>query len=135
MKKILILFGVAMATFLVIDLIWLGVVAQAFYQEHLGHLLAPNFKVVPAVIFYVAFVLGLVFLVLKPGIERKSYVQTLLLAALYGFATYGAYDLTNYATMIDFPIIIVVVDLIWGTVLTITTATVTYLIYKRFVTE
>lgn len=135
MKKILILFSVAMATFLIIDLLWLGVVAQAFYQEHLGHLLAPNFKVVPAVIFYIGFVLGLVFLVLKPGIERKSYVQTLLLAALYGFATYGAYDLTNYATMIDFPIIIVIVDLIWGTVLTITTATVTYLVYRRYVTE
>lgn len=133
MKKNILLFIVAMIVFLVIDLLWLGVIAQGFYQEHLGELLSDEFKLVPAVIFYIAFIIGLVYLVLKPGIDKNSYKQVFIFSILYGIATYGAYDLTNYATMRDFPLLIVVVDLTWGTLLTITTSTISYYIYTRFI--
>ncbi|MFA7416934.1 MAG: DUF2177 family protein [Acholeplasma sp.] len=133
MKKNILLFIVAMIVFLVIDLLWLGVIAQGFYQEHLGELLSDEFKLIPAVIFYITFIIGLVYLVLKPGIDKNSYKQVFIFSILYGIATYGAYDLTNYATMRDFPLLIVVVDLTWGTLLTITTSTISYYIYTRFI--
>jgi len=132
MKKNVILFMIATIVFLLIDLLWLGVLSKDLYQEQLGHLISNEFKLVPAVIFYVAFVTGLLVLVLKPGLKEKSFKQTILYALIYGFATYGAYDLTNYATMQDFPLLIVVIDLIWGTSLTLVTTVITYVVYRRF---
>lgn len=132
MKKNVILFIIATIVFLLIDLLWLGVLSKDLYKEELGHLISNEFKLVPAVIFYIAFVIGLLVLVLKPGIKEKSLKKIIIYALIYGFATYGAYDLTNYATMKDFPLLIVVIDLIWGTSLTLVTSIITYVVYRRF---
>ena len=98
------LYAVALTTFLVIDLVWLGVVARPFYQRQLGHLMRPNVNWAAAIAFYLVFVTGIVVLVVWPAIEKQSPAQALVLGALLGLVTYAAYDLTSLAVMEGFPL-------------------------------
>ena len=125
------LYAVAVASFLVIDLLWLGVVARSFYQEHMGHLMRANVNWAAAIAFYVVFVTGIVVLVVWPAIERQSLAQALALGALFGLVTYAAYDLTNLATLEGFPLTVVVVDMAWGVVLCTSISAITYLASTR----
>lgn len=83
-----------------------------------------------AILFYVLFVMGLVFFVLSPALLKNQWTYALFAGAFYGLITYATYDLTNLATLKDWPIFVTVVDLIWGTVLSSTTATASYFIIK-----
>lgn len=121
------LYGVAVVTFLVMDLMWLGVIARSFYQEQMGHLMRADVNWTAAVAFYVVFVSGIVVLVVWPAIDRQSLTHALVLGALFGLVTYAAYDLTNLATLQGFPLKVAVVDLVWGMVLCATVSAVTYL--------
>jgi len=105
------------AAFLIVDMIWLGVVARSFYSRHLGYLLTPNPNWIAAFLFYLLFVAGAMVLVVLPGLETGSLPKMLIRAALFGLVTYATYDLTNLATIKDWPMIVTVVDLIWGTCL------------------
>ena len=121
------LYGVAVATFLVIDMIWLGAVARSFYQAQIGHLMRADVNWAAAMVFYLVFVLGIVVLAVSPAIERQSLAHALALGALLGLVAYAAYDLTNLATLEGFPLTVALVDLVWGTVLCATVSGVTFL--------
>ena len=126
------LYAVALPTFLVIDLVWLGFVARSFYQTHLGHLMRANVNWVAAVVFYLVFVAGIVVLVVWPAVERESLAWALSLGALFGLVTYAAYDLTNLAVLEGFSLKIALVDLLWGTVLCASVSAITYSVWARF---
>lgn len=125
------LYAVGVAAFLVIDLLWLGVVARSFYQTHMGHLMRAQVNWVAALAFYLIFVAGVVVLVVWPALERHSPGHAVVLGALFGLVTYAAYDLTNLATLRGFPVTVAVVDLVWGTVLCAAVSAVTYLAGAR----
>lgn len=127
---ILKLFFIAVPVFFVIDLIWLGVVARSFYVKYLGDMLKSPPNWTAAIIFYLLFILGLVIFVLVPGVEKNSMRHVVIYGAMFGFFTYMTYDLTNLATLKAWPIQIVIVDIIWGTVLSTSVAALTYFIYK-----
>lgn len=116
----------------VIDAIWLSVVANKFYKSQLGPLLLEKPNMVAAVLFYIIFVIGIVVFAVMPAIAAGDWKVALGLGALLGLVTYATYDLTNLATLKDFPVKVVVVDLIWGTVLTASVATLTYLVVTSF---
>lgn len=120
------LYAVALVTFLVIDLIWLGVVARSFYRDQLGHLLRADVNWAAAMAFYVIFVAGIVVLVVGPAVEQQSLLRAVALGALLGLVTYAAYDLTNLATLKGFPAAVAAVDLAWGAVLCATVSAITY---------
>jgi len=120
------LYAVALPTFLVIDLVWLGVVARSFYQDQMGHLMRANVNWVAAMVFYLVFVAGIVVLVVWPAIERESLAWALSLGALFGLVTYAAYDLTNLAVLEGYPLKIALVDLLWGTVLCASVSAITF---------
>jgi uncharacterized membrane protein len=126
------LYLVALPVFLVIDLVWLGIVARPFYQKHMGHLMRPDVNWTAAIVFYLIFVAGIVVFVAWPAVERQSLTTAVSLGLLFGLVTYAAYDLTNLATLHTFPITVAVVDLIWGMVLCSTVGSVTYLVANRF---
>jgi uncharacterized membrane protein len=111
------LYGVTLGAFLALDMLWLGWVAHPFYQKQLGFLLAPETNWLAALVFYLLFVAGLLVFVVVPGLQADSLQATLLRAALFGLVTYAAYDLTNHATVKDWPFQVTVVDMLWGTVL------------------
>jgi len=126
------LYIVAVVTFFVIDLVWLGVVARSFYRDQMGHLLKTDVNWAAAVVFYLVFVVGIVVLAVWPAVERQSLGHAIALGALLGLVTYAAYDLTNLATLEGFPFAVVLVDMIWGTVLCGSVSAVTYLVGSRW---
>jgi len=131
MTTFLKLYAVALPTFLVVDLIWLGVVARSFYRDQLGHLMRPDVNWAAALAFYAIFVAGIVILAVWPAVERESLARALALGALLGLVSYAAYDLTNLATLRDFPLTMAMVDLVWGAVLCATVSGVTYAVWFR----
>jgi uncharacterized membrane protein len=101
--------------FLAVDMVWLVLVARSFYRKYIGFLMAPSPNWAAAIIFYLLFVVGILVLVVLPGLEMGSLKTTLLSGALFGLIAYATYDLTNLATLKDWPVMVTVVDLVWGT--------------------
>lgn len=111
------LYVVAALVFVVVDLVWLGIVAAKVYRRILGDLLADSTNIPAAIAFYALFVAGLVFFVIGPAVESGSLGEALVRGALFGLVTYASWDLTNLAVLRDFPIAIVPIDMAWGTAL------------------
>lgn len=114
--------------FFAIDIIWLGYVARNFYKTQLNHLLSPDVNWLAAFLFYFIYIIGILFFAVRPGLEAESLVRTCVLGALFGFFTYATYDLTNLATLRNWPLPVAVVDILWGTVLCTLVAGGSYLI-------
>jgi len=129
---ILKLYVLTFAVFLVIDLIWLGLVARGFYQEHIGFLMKTDVNWTAAIIFYLIFIAGLLFFVLYPALDRGSWVFALLAGAFFGFITYSTYDLTNLATLKDWPLAVTLVDIAWGTVLGASVSVISFFLGNKF---
>lgn len=127
---ILKLYLIAVPVFFLIDLLWLGVVARGFYVKYLGDMLKSPPNWTAAIIFYLLFILGLVIFVLVPGVEKDSLRYVLIYGAMFGFFTYMTYDLTNLATLKSWPIQIVIVDIIWGTVLSTAVSAASYYLFR-----
>lgn len=125
------LFLISLPVFFVIDMVWLILIAKKFYREQIGFLMKPDINWPAAIIFYLLFIAGLTVFVISPAVEKHSWVHALIFGALFGLITYATYDLTNLATMKDWPFLITVVDLIWGTVLASCVSTLTYLIANK----
>lgn len=121
----------AFVLFLVIDLIWLVVVAKNLYQKELGYIMTDKPNWIAAILFYLLFLAGLVFFVIHPALGKDSWRYALLAGMFFGFITYCTYDLTNLATLKDWPIKITIIDLIWGTALGGVISTLTYFIIKK----
>jgi len=111
------LYVATLAAFLLIDMLWLGVVARGLYRKYLGFLLGPSTNWTAAIVFYLLFVVGLLVFAILPGLQAGSLGKALLLGALFGLLTYATYDLTNLATLKDWPLTITIVDMAWGTLL------------------
>jgi uncharacterized membrane protein len=120
------LFVLALPTFLVIDLVWLGIVARPFYRDQLGTLMREDVNWGAAFAFYLIFVVGIVILAVMPAVEKESLRTAIGLGALLGLVSYAAFDLTGLATLRGFPQTMAFVDLIWGTILTGTVSAITY---------
>ena len=114
--------------FFAIDMIWLGYAARNFYKTQLNHLLSPDVNWPAAFLFYLIYITGILFFAVRPGLEAESLVRACVLGALFGFFTYATYDLTNLATLRNWPIPVVVVDIAWGTILCTLVAGGSYLI-------
>jgi len=106
------LYVIAFIVFFLIDMLWLGLIARNIYQRYLGHLLKPDVNWIAAIIFYLLFIGGLVFFVIMPAVSLESggLIRALLVGALFGLITYATYDLTNLATLKDWPIQITIID-------------------------
>ena len=125
------LYLIALPVFFIIDMIWLGLVAKNFYRSQIGFLMKTNINWVAAIIFYFLFIAGLVFFVLSPAIEKRSLNYAIMAGIFYGLLTYSTYDLTNLATLKDWPLLVTIVDIIWGMILSVSVSLITYLIAIR----
>jgi uncharacterized membrane protein len=122
---------ITLVIFFAIDLVWLGTVAKDFYRQHIGHLMSADVNWGAALLFYAVYIAGIVFFAIKPAFEAGSAARALASGALFGFIAYATYDLTNQATMRDWPALVTVIDLAWGTVLTATVAFLSYQVASR----
>lgn len=123
-----VLYVLTIPVFLAVDAVWLGLVAPKFYGRHIGHLMADKINWAAALLFYILFIVGIVVLAVVPAVEKGSLPRAILAGALLGLVAYGTYDLTNLATLRDWPLIVTMVDLVWGTVLAAVVSGASYLI-------
>lgn len=126
--KILLLYALTVPVFFAVDMVWLGLIAKTFYRRQIGHLMADQINWPAALIFYFLFIAGILIFCVLPAVEKHSVGRAVLLGALFGLMTYGTYDLSNLATLKNWPLIVTVADLIWGMVLTGTVSGISYCI-------
>jgi uncharacterized membrane protein len=118
--------------FLVFDLIWLGTFASAFYREQMGDLMAPQFNVLAAALFYALFLVGVMIFAVQPALTEGGVPRALVLGALLGFFCYMTYDLTAAAVIRGYPMKLALVDIAWGTFLTASAAAAGTAVAQRF---
>jgi uncharacterized membrane protein len=104
--------------FLIIDLVWLGFIAKDLYRKYLGKFLSDEVNWTAAIIFYLIYIVGISVFAIYPAVNKDSVFNAILLGGLFGFFCYATYDLTNLATLKDWPLTIVFIDIIWGAILT-----------------
>ena len=122
------LYAATVPVFFAIDLLWLGVVARGLYQRSLAHLLSPSVNWPAAFAFYLLYIAGIILFAVRPALAEQSLVKAAVWGGLYGFFTYMTYDLTNLATLRDWPVRIVFIDIAWGTILCGLVASASYVI-------
>lgn len=128
--RIIISYLLTFSVFLIIDMLWLGIIAKNIYQKYLGNFLTDNVNWTAAIVFYLLFVIGVSIFVVYPAISKGSVFYAIYMGALFGFFTYATYDLTNLATLKDWPINIVIIDIIWGSLLSAMVSTAGFYIVK-----
>jgi len=116
--------------FFAIDLAWLGLVAKDMYGRNIGHLMSSQVNWAAAGVFYLAFIVGILVFAVHPSVDNGSILHAVIRGALFGFFTYSTYDLTNLATLRDWPLSVTLVDIAWGMVLTGAVSAVGFFIVK-----
>ena len=114
MLKLFITYLTTAVVMVLIDLIWLGVIAKPMYQAGIGHLMAEKPNIAAAISFYALFPVGLMIFAILPESANAGWQRTALLGALFGFFTYATYDLTNLATLKNYPLQLALIDILWG---------------------
>lgn len=125
------LYLIALPVFLAIDMVWLSVVAKNFYAKQIGALMKPEVNWIVAGVFYLIFIAGLIVFVISPAMAKSSWTHALLYGALFGLVCYATYDLTNLAVAKDWPLLVTIVDLLWGAVLSASVSIITYFIAHK----
>jgi uncharacterized membrane protein len=118
--------------FAAIDSIWLITMAPRLYKPEIGEVMADEFRLVPAIIFYLLYITGVLIFAVRPGVTANSWQTALVMGALFGFFCYMTYDMTNYATLRVWSLKVTILDLIWGTFLTGAAAAVGTWVTLRF---
>jgi len=124
------LYVTAAVTFLVLDGVWLGVIAPKFYKKHIGAIMADKANFLAAGLFYILFIAGLVYFVIQPAVREQSALVALQRGAFFGLVTYGTFDLTSQALLKDWPWIVTGVDLLWGMFITAVVSGLSVLLYR-----
>jgi uncharacterized membrane protein len=130
LTKLIISYALTFIVFFIVDMAWLGFIAKDLYKRYLGGFLSEQVNWTAAVVFYLLFIVGVFIFAIMPSVEKNSVVSAVTLGALFGFFTYATYDLTNLATLKGWPVTIVFIDILWGSVLTGIVSTAGFYIVK-----
>jgi uncharacterized membrane protein len=131
MKMILIAYVATLVVFVAIDFIWLSTMADVLYKPTMGDMLAPEFRLVPAVVFYLIFAAGLAFFAVRPALQSQDILIALFYGAAVGLVAYATYDLTNQATLKNWSTVLTIADLAWGAALSAVASASAYWITMR----
>ena len=132
MQGYIISYFVVLAAMVALDLLWLGVLMKDFYRSGIGHLMAHKVRVGAAAAFYLVFVAGLFYFAVAPVLHHHIWQAAAWLGAAYGFFTYATYDLSNLATLKQWPLKVALADIAWGTVLGGVLGTIGFLLASFF---
>lgn len=130
-SKLIITYISMLILFLLLDSIWLGLIAKDLYKNNIGHLMGGKVIWGAAIIFYLLFIVGILIFAVLPSIETTSVLKTLLLGALFGLITYATYDLTNQATLKDWPLKITIIDMLWGSTISMLVSYIGFTIIQK----
>jgi uncharacterized membrane protein len=113
-------------------MLWLGLIARNFYRDKLGFIFTGDVRWPAAIVFYLLYIGGILYFAVNPALDAASLQKALINGALFGLMCYATYDLTNMATIQQWPLVVVVVDIIWGIVLTGSVSAITYLVATKW---
>lgn len=131
MKQIF-LYIITLLSVVLLDLTWFKL-SSSFYVKEIGFLFGEKINFIPAIIFYLIYAIGIVYFVINPNIANGgSYINVLVIGAFFGLIAYGTYDFTNHATIKNWPIIVTIVDIIWGMFVTSATSLFAFYLSKFF---
>ncbi len=116
---------------IVVDMIWLLVIAKTLYRDSMGHLMADEPKIAAGLAFYVLYAIGVSIFVIVPAVSKQSWFDAVLYGALFGFFCYMTYDLTNLAVVRNFPTQLAFIDMAWGSLVTAALSGFTYWITNK----
>jgi uncharacterized membrane protein len=125
------LFFISVPVFFILDMLWLGLVAKSFYAKEIGFMMKSEVNWTAAIIFYLIFLAGLTVFVIVPAVEKNNWKDAMLYGAFFGLVTYATFDLTNLATIKNWPLTVTIVDLIWGMVLSASVSVATFFIASK----
>ena len=118
--------------FLALDVVMLKKVMYPLFSANIGPMMLEDLRMGPAAVFYLFYVLGVVWFVSIPALNVGSIAQAFFAGAVLGALAYGTYEFTNFATLKGWTAQMVMVDVIWGAVLTGTSAAVGVAVTKYF---
>jgi len=124
------MYVISIISFVVIDALWLLVISKNLYKKELGNLMTDNPNLIAAIIFYVIYTAVLIYFVINPSIIEKDLTNLLIKASLFGLITYFTYDITNFIILKNYPLKIVIIDIIWGIFIVNAVSFITYNIYN-----
>lgn len=132
--NMLMAYGLTAGIFFLIDLFWLGLAAKGLYARHVGELMRERVNWTAALLFYAIYIGGILTFVVVPALQDgSSLLRTAIMGGLLGFFAYSTFDLTCLALIRGWSVAITVVDMIWGTVLTGSTAAAAVLLSRMFI--
>lgn len=131
MLKLLVSYLATTVVMVVIDMVWLGFIAKPMYQAGIGHLMAEQPNIAAAISFYALFPVGLMIFAILPESATSGWQRTAFLGALFGFFTYATYDLTNLATLKNYPLQLALIDILWGSLVSAVAATAGKWVFSR----
>ncbi|MEY3269045.1 MAG: hypothetical protein RL480_1805 [Pseudomonadota bacterium] len=117
--------------FAAVDSIWLITMSTRLYKPEIGELMAENFRLGPAIVFYLLYIAGILIFAVQPALASGKWQTALVQGALFGFFCYMTYDMTNYATLRIWSLKVTILDLMWGTFLTGSAATIGFLATRK----
>lgn len=135
MKTHIIAYLSAGFVFLLVDAGWLYLTSERLYRPLIGHLLTDKFDPVPAALFYLIYVFGIVVFAAAPALKVDHWATASVYGACLGFIAYATYDLTNQATLRDWPVTLTIVDCVWGTFVTSLSATAAFFVTRTINTS
>lgn len=118
------------ATFLLVDIAWIGLFLRDVYDAELGSMILATPRVSGAVIFYIAFIAAILYLAIRPAWQARSARTALVHGGCLGAVSYGTYTLTNFALFEAWSWMLVVSDIVWGSFLTAVSALAGYLVSR-----
>ena len=130
MVKSIVAYCLTAVVFFAIDIVWLGFIAKNLYSKYLGHLLRPDVNWIAGGLFYLLYIIGILIFAVYPAVNKNSFGHAIIMGALFGFFAYATYDLTNLATLRDWPLAISVIDIAWGVFLTGTVSSASFFIVR-----
>jgi uncharacterized membrane protein len=130
--KILISYISTLMTFIFLDAIWLGLIAKGFYAKQMGFLFSKSINFIPVLVFYPVYAFGVMILAVLPALSSGSWLEALWKGSLIGLIAYGAYDLTNQATIAGWPALVTIIDISWGIIVTGLTSVIAYFLINLF---
>ncbi len=131
MKTVIMAYLATGIAFLIVDVIWLSTMADILYRPLMGDKLAQGFHLMPAILFYVIYIAGIVFFAVLPALESGGLGRAMLNGAVLGLVAYATYDFTNQATLKDWPIAVTLADIPWGAFVTAVGASAGFLVASR----
>lgn len=116
--QIIWLYLITVVVFFALDFLGLRYLVKPVFERHISDMLAENVRIGPALVFYAAYVAGVVYLVSWPAVKAGQPSLALFHGMILGALAYGTYEFTNLATLKGWSWQMVATDLAWGTVLT-----------------